>query len=295
MSQQDFNEFKLHIKKWMDAHPKEYNSFENEMEKKSNVGYLKIVKMIDSYVPEYKQILSRIKREDFDNVILDIETLFEKSKIGEKLVEEFHKTPKKSLVPTMLAWIYYGKAYERMVERGEEIRKNPQLGSIYKIMITLTINFIVKRSIKSGLRTKEDWVRHKQMMKLAESDDVVDWAIDGDSKDENKKAGRKPDTQILPEDKLTKIGEILKNSNTQYGLACLKIALEEMNLSKPKGIKAFREALYKEYGENIEVISERGIQDSYKGLTSLLADGTPTKNHKDNREYIDQIIEFLSK
>jgi hypothetical protein len=134
------------------------------------------------------------------------------------------------------------------------------------------------------------------MMKLAESGDVVDWAIDGDSRDEKRKAGRKSDTQILPEDKLTQIGEFVKNNNNQRGLAFLKIALEEMGLAKYGEIQAYHDALEKEFGDKIDDIkSARGIQKAYKDLTGDLSVGGQVKNQEKNREFIDQIIEFLSK
>jgi hypothetical protein len=128
-----------------------------------------------------------------------------------------------------------------------------------------------------------------------ESDDVVDWAINGDSKNEKKKAGRKPEIQILPKDKVNQIGEFLKNKKSKTQLACLKIALEEMELSKPGEIKAFRDALYNEFGDKRDIIGERGIQEAYASLTGLIAGGKQVKDQKDNRKNIDQIIEFLSK
>ena len=294
MSQQEFDSFKQKIKGWMESHPEEYNCFVGEMNVNSDEGYQQILSTAFALVPKYKKALAKkINQGDFETTE-ELETLFKDENLADKLVKHVEKTPKGSIVPAMLAWLYYGDSFERMVEKGEELRK--QSGSFFNKMWTMGgIKFIISRSISLGFRTKEDWKKHSKMMRLAESDDVVDWAIGNDSEDEKKKAGRKPDIQILPEEKLNQIGEFLKNNNTQYGLACLKIALEEMELAKSKGIKGFRAKLYEHFGNKIDVISERGIQEAYRELTSLLADGTLTKNHKDNRKFIDQIIEFLSK
>lgn len=293
MSQQEFDNFKQRIKDWMDSHPEEYDCFEEEMNRKDNEGYQNILTMAFSLVPKYQKVLRKRMNQGTYNDISDIETLFSESKLADTLVSSFDKNSEKAIVSAMLAWLYFGKSFERMVERGEEMRKNPDFGFVEKHFIASTIRVLVSRSIKLGLRTKEDWIEHSRMMKLAESNDVMDWAIDN-IPDEKKKIGRKPDTQILPEDKLIQIGDFLKSNNTQYDLACLKIALEEMGMSKAKGIKAFRNALGKEYGETIEVISERGIQKAYAELTDLMYDGNQTKNQEKNREYINQIKALLS-
>jgi hypothetical protein len=216
------------------------------------------------------------------------------SKLVDTLVSSFDKNSEKSIIPAMLAWLYFGKSFERMVERGEEMRKNPDFGFVEKHFIASTIKVIISKSISLGLRTKEEWIEHSRMMKFAESDGVMDWAIE-DIPGEKKKVGRKPNTQILPEDKLIQIGDFLKNKKTQYDLACLKIALEEIELSKVGGVKAFRNALEKEYGATTDIISERGVQKAYAELTDLMHDGNQTKNQEKNREYINQIKEFLSK
>ena len=295
MSQQDYDNFKQKLKDRMDSHPEEYNCFVGEMNVNSDEGYQQILNTVFSLIPKYmKALTKKINQGDFESTE-DIETLFKDESLADKLVKHVEKTPKGSVVPAMLAWLYYGDSFERMVEKGEELRK--QSGSFFNKMWTMRgVKFIISRSISLGFRSKEDWKKHSQMMKLAESDDVVDWAIDGDSEDEKKKAGRKPDTQILLEDKLTQIGEFVKNNNNQRGLAFLKIALEEMGLAKSGEIQAYHDALEKEFGDKIDDIkSARGIQKAYKDLTGDLSVGGQVKNQEKNREFIDQIIEFLSK
>lgn len=295
MSQQDYDHFKQKIKDWMESHQDEYNCFVGEMNIKSDKGYQQILKTAFALVPKYKKTLTKkINEGDFED-ISDIETLFADDDLAEKLIKYVDKSPKNSIIPAMLAWLYYGESFERMVEKGEELRKK---GYSYftKMWATIGVELLISRSISSGFRTKADWKKHSEKMKLAESENVVDWAIDGVTEDEKKKAGRKPDIQILPEGRLTQIEEFVKNNNNQRGLAFLKIALEEMGLVNPGEIQAYRDTLEKEFGDKIEDIkSVRGIQKAYKDLTGDLSVGGQVKDQKKNREFIDQIIEFLSK
>jgi hypothetical protein len=272
---------------------KRYHHFEEEMNRKDNVGYQRILAKAFELVPKYQKIIRKKANLGFYDDISDIETLFSDNNLAESLIAEFKKTPEKSIIPAMLSWLYFGKSFERMVERGEEIRNSPDAGYLDKFLITSTIKILVSKSISLGLRTKANWKAHSQLMKIADTDEVMDWAIQ-DIPDEKKKAGRKTDKHDLPENLLEKIGEFLKNKSSQYDLACLKIALEEMELSKVKEIKAFRDALELQYGDKIKVIPERGIQESYKELTSYLTDGSIVKDQNKNREYINQIITILS-
>jgi len=48
----------------------------------------------------------------FYNNISDIETLFAKKKLADTLIGSFEKTSKKSLVPVISSWLYFGKSFE---------------------------------------------------------------------------------------------------------------------------------------------------------------------------------------
>lgn len=294
MAQQDFDNFKQQIKNWMDAHPEEYDCFEEEMNRKDNAGYQQILTKAFSLVPKYQKIIQKRVNQASTEDISDIETLFSENNLAESLINEFEKTSPESIVPAMLSWLYFGKSFERMVERGEEIRRNPETTFAERIVTLPVIKLVISRSVSLGLRTKADWEEHRELMKLAESDNAVDWAMD-DVLAEKKSAGRKPDTQILSEELIQPIEDFLQNHHSQRDIACLKIALEELRLSKPGGIKAFRDTLQRQYQDkNIHIIPERGIQDAYKKLTDLVG-GTIVKNIKENRDYINEIKDILSK
>ncbi|GHT32261.1 hypothetical protein AGMMS49574_15420 [Bacteroidia bacterium] len=51
MGQQEYNNFKQHLKDWKEIHPEEYDCFEAEMNSRDAVGYQKIMNFAVSLVP----------------------------------------------------------------------------------------------------------------------------------------------------------------------------------------------------------------------------------------------------
>jgi hypothetical protein len=286
----ELNNFLLEIKKWKESHIEQYDLFEEYMNRKDNAGYDKIFQLATSVIPKYKSAISRKLNQGFFDDISDFNILFSESNVAEYLVSNFQKIPKNSIIPAMLAWLYFGKSFERMVERGLEMRKKQTLSYVEKQFIVSIMKQIIEFSISSGLRIKSDWENHFQQLQLADGNNLESWLIQ-DSIDEKKNVGRKPDTQELPKHLLEKIGKYLENNKSENHLAYLKIALEELKFSKPKGIKAFREILNKKYGN---IISERGIQSAYKTLTDTMSNGEFQKDLKQHRPFINQIKEMLS-
>lgn len=59
--------------------------------------------------------------------------------------------------------------------------------------MSATIRLLIARSIKLGLRTREEWKAHREAMRLVESNQVLDWAMEESSDDRNdpkRKPGR---------------------------------------------------------------------------------------------------------
>ena len=190
-----------------------------------------------------------------------------------------------------------------MVERGEEIRKNEKIGYFEKMLIASTIKLIISKSISLDLRTKEDWEEHWQMMQVVDGDALMDLAI-GNLPNEKKKAGRKTKKQTLlemfsatstekPNDLIERIEKFLLSKNSKRDIVCLKIALEELTYINPCQVRPFRDALDKQFGKNIHIISERGIQDANKELNDFIG-GKQVKDIKENRDYIQEIKILLS-
>ncbi|MDR0575367.1 MAG: DUF6043 family protein [Tannerella sp.] len=302
MAQQDFDNFKQRLKGWMNTHPDEYDLFEAEMNSRDAVGYQKIISKAITFVPQYKKLLLKKANQGMFDEISDIENLFANNKLAQALLNELENANKDTFIPAMLSWLYFGQSFERMVEIGEELRKNPDTGYLQKFAIVSTIRILIFKSISLGLRTKADWEDHRTLMEMVDSDRTIDWAMDT----EKKKAGRKKSGKTLsnmmlgtpvnkPEDIIDRIGKYLTDKNSKQDIAKLKVALEELFYIIPCEITAFRNALHLQYGRHIHIISERGIQDAEKYLKTFVAGkGKMIKDFPENRNNLDEIKIFLS-
>jgi hypothetical protein len=268
-------------------------------------GYARVLSKAFKWVPAYKKKLREKTNQGMFDEIEDIEKLFTDNNLAEILLKETQQD-KEMFTPAMLAWLHFGKSFERMVEQGEELRRNPNVSFLKRFAIASGIRWIIARSIQLGMRTKEDWKKHRELMRMVESDEVMDWAIDEAAPDEKKKAGRKRNegslmemfSDAVPEALLSRIGEYLQSKHTNQDIARLKIALEESNyFSRDIDVKSFREALHEQYGDKITIVGVRGIQQAYKDLTSFVGSaskGLLVKDGKEERKIINSIKAFLS-
>ncbi|MBN9302271.1 MULTISPECIES: DUF6043 family protein [Dysgonomonas] len=304
MGQVEFDNFRNRIKDWMDRNQDEYDFFEEEINKKDSTVYQTIMSKAISLVPLYQKIIRKKANQGMYDDISDIETLFTENKVAESLIKEFDKANEKSIVPALLSWLYFGKSFERMVERGEEMRRSSDTNYIQKLVITATIKILIAKSISLGLRSKSDWQEHRRLMKLADSDHVMNWAIDNTVPEEKKKVGRKRTEKtfeevlsILVEDKtelLNRIEEYLITKHTDLDLARLKIALDELYYIEPCDIKLFRDALAQQYQAMVTIVGERGIQKKYRDLNSFLpVKEVFMKDFGEDRNVIDKLKDFL--
>ena len=215
----------------------------------------------------------------------ELENILQGSDLAGKLVNEFHNPNRKSIIPAMLAWLYYGRSYECMVEQGEELAKRKDISGLYKWLVSCMVRFIVRKSISSGMRTKEDWLAFRKQQKAIEENSLVEWSMEDEDIEETesteelteeqpKSAGRKADTRTLPELLienreviLERIGARLKTHTTETDIARLYIALVEYRFMRPCPIKTFRNALQQQYTD-LSIVHERGIQKAYRNLTT---------------------------
>ena len=159
-----------------------------------------------------RQRISDERNPDFEK----LENILLESNLAEKIVSEFHNPNKRSIVPAMLAWLYYGRSYECMVEQGEELTKRKDIGKLYKWLVSCMVKFIIRKSISTGMRTKEDWLNFRKQQKAIEENTLIEWSIENEEENHIEKnddtqteeatpektpktAGRKADTRTLPE------------------------------------------------------------------------------------------------
>ena len=255
---ESFEDFKRLIKEWLDTHPKEYGSFVEEMDRKDSAGFQKVFMLVIKYVPKYKD---EVKKRIFNDTVRDfssLENMLTNSDLAERLVHEFHNTDRKSIVPAMLAWLYFGRSYECMVEHGEALIQNSKTNRLHKWLLSLMIKYIIHRSISLGERTKEDWKRFQQYKKSIDSNKLIESALEEELTDEeslviNKRRGRPKDDRTLgelikienKERLLEKIRARLLTKPTEKDIVYLKIALEEENLLRECDIAPFYRAFGK--------------------------------------------------
>lgn len=318
MGQQEYDNFKRLIKEWLDSHPNEYADFVEEMNDKKFRGFFKVFKVAAKLVPKYKQVADKRISDERNPDFEKLENILLESNLAEKIVNEFHNPNKRSIVPAMLAWLYYGHSYECMVEQGEELTKREDISRLHKWLVSGMVKFIIKKSISCGMRTKEDWQDFRRQQKAIEENTLIEWSIENEeesaaqeNEDEQgeepvtekvpKAAGRKADTRTLPEllignqDMLIKkIGTRLQTKSTDIDIARLYIALVEYRFMHRCPMTTFRKALQNQFKEQ-KIVQERGIQRAYNSLTSPCGNSKKLmKDIGDERTAIDELKAYLS-
>ena len=318
MGQQEYDNFKRLIKEWLDSHPNEYADFVEEMNDKKFKGFFKVFNVATRLVPKYRQVADKRISDERNPDFEKLENILLESNLAEKIVSEFHNPNKRSIVPAMLAWLYYGRSYECMVEQGEELTKRKDIGKLYKWLVSCMVKFIIRKSISTGMRTKEDWLNFRKQQKAIEENTLIEWSIEDEEENHIEKnddtqteeatpektpktAGRKADTRTLPELLIEnqdvfieKIGARLKTKSTDTDIARLYIALVEYRFMRQCPMKTFRNALQNQF-EELTIVQERGIQKAYSHLISPY--GTSKKLMKDigeDRIAIDELKAYLS-
>ena len=300
MGQQEYDNFKRLIKEWLDSHPNEYADFVEEMNDKKFKGFFKVFNVATRLVPKYRQVADKRISDERNPDFEKLENILLESNLAEKIVSEFHNPNKRSIVPAMLAWLYYGRSYECMVEQGEELTKRKDIGKLYKWLVSCMVKFIIRKSISTGMRTKEDWLNFRKQQKAIEENNDTQ-TEEATPEKTPKTAGRKADTRTLPELLIEnqdvfieKIGTRLKTKSTDTDIARLYIALVEYRFMRQCPMKTFRNALQNQF-EELKIVQERGIQKAYSHLISPY--GTSKKLMKDigeDRIAIDELKAYLS-
>jgi len=286
MAQQDFDNFKQRLKDWKETHSEKYELFEEEMNSRDAVGYQKILNLAITLVPTYKKLINQKANQGAFNDISDIENLFADNQLAQTLLDEFENANKNSIVPVMLYWLYFGQSFERMVEKGEELRRMPDISYIKKFLIKSTIRLLRNKSVSLGLRTKADWEEHYQLMKEVDSNETLNLEIDVKTntplaKPKNNKELSLEDMIILDDEKkeilLTKIENYIRQGTKGKKIAWMILALRQLgylpnttsdrhlfnairekfslNIGSDKGIYAYLDkATLKEDKEEIEAL-----------------------------------------
>jgi hypothetical protein len=308
MEQSEYNAFKARMKRWISDNADTYDDFEALMNSQSDAGYQKIMAQAMALVPKYEKAVSKKMHSGSVEETFDIEALFADENLGAKLVGEFETIRTESIVPAAICWLFFGRSFENMVERGEEIMNNPNVNRFQSFIVARTTKMLIKKSIDLGIRTREDWDEYNHLKKTIDSGQTMDWALGANEQPtENKKPGRPSTAGTLAgmfapivrnkKNLIDKIGEYLTTKHSQSDIARLKIALDELRfLVSPVNIKSFRDALAERFAPGIHIVHERGIQEAYSRLTSYVTIKdvkVMVANREEDRAAIDELKDFL--
>lgn len=172
MGQQEFDAFLLHLKQWKDVHIEEYDLFEEEINQKSDKIYGKILFLATLFCSKYIKFIRRSLNQGAFQEDSEIEEVFLNTKLPHYLVNSVN-CPTDTFTPLFLSWLYFGKAFERMVEKGLEFKKNCRLSYVHKFFIDSIIKYAVSKSISSGLRTESDWEEHFKLVRSVDENRIL--------------------------------------------------------------------------------------------------------------------------
>ncbi|GHU09054.1 hypothetical protein FACS189431_6430 [Alphaproteobacteria bacterium] len=267
MGQQEYNNFKQHLKDWKEIHPEEYDCFEAEMNSRDAVGYQKIMNFAVSLVPAYQKFVNQKANQGTFDDISEIENLFTENQLTQTLLNEFENPDKNTIIPAMLYWLYFGQSFERMVEKGEELRKTQNISYFQKFLIKSTIRLLRSKSISLGLRTKSDWEHHFRLIKEVDSNEALDLEIDVKAntplaKSKNNKE-LSLEEMIMIDDKkkeilLTKIGDYIRQGTKGKKIAWMIFALRQLGyLPNTTSDRHLFNAIREKFG--MDIGSDKGI------------------------------------
>lgn len=275
MAQKDFEQFKQEIKDWLDCHPREYDRFVAEVNNKSATGLYKIFKLGWKLAP---QMMLKYQIECHGDLTDEhrLQSYSADTDAARLLVEEFHNVESDSIVPAMLAWLYYGKCYESMVIQLEVETHNPANNYFEKKVAALMIKLIINSSIRNKMRTREDWQNFHQEKKAIEENRVIETSIEELSVND-KPTEEKPPTDERTsltlkdylhgnqEQILEKIKLRVSTQHTGTDLARLYFALQEEELLTGCDVTTFHKLLVNEL-PNCDLKTVRNLQVSVKRL-----------------------------
>ncbi len=307
--------FKELVKEWLDTHREEYCVFANEVSKRDRSGFQQIFQYAQFAAPTFADaVMARMsdnREEDFDS----LEKLLEDADIATQLVDEFQSQKPESIVPALLAWLYFGNSWELMVAYNEELIQDKNSSFFHRCMARMIIRFAIKRSIKIEHRTKEDWENFRNSQKsmgsfIPVTDDAIEEIENEDSSTtpeviadeeiatsatEPKKRGRKKVRvsldSLLPNDTermKDRISEFLKLRSSGNDLAMLYIFLHEESHICGCDITTFHNALTEHYPEQ-KLVGLRGVQKAHQFLTTPMMGGKRMIDMGQDKKNLDNI------
>ncbi|MCD8305999.1 MAG: DUF6043 family protein [Prevotella sp.] len=301
MAQKEYDQFKAEIKEWLDNNPDEYDRFVAELNDKSSTGLLKIFKLGLKTAP---QLMKRYKSACHGDIVEEqrLQSCTADADTARMLIDEFHKVKKDSVVPAMLAWLYFGQSYETMVIQLENEMHNPTNNFIEKKIAAITIKLVINSSIRNKMRTKVDWENFHRQKKSIEENRVAEECIAvletarTTEKETMPEEGQSPRTlrDYFLHDKdmlLERIKSRVLTRHTGADLARLYLALQEEGVLDECDVTTFHRLLSQELPD-CDMKSVRNLQISIKKLNDTTIRGR-IKDFGVERANIDEWRAYL--
>ena len=239
MEQSEYNTFKEQMKQWMLENADIYDEFEEMMNSQSDMGVQRIMAQAMALVPEYGKVISKKINSGNADDADDIEALFVEEDVAANLVEQFQGVGKKSIVPAMICWLFFGRSFETMVENLERIVKDPTQNQSDRLFATQTIKLVIEQSIISGIREPEDWDKYAKLREIVDSNNALEWALNSFEKSEKEVELHHPsgvsalESMILLDSEkkkmlLDKIGDYINTGVKGKRVALMILALRQL-------------------------------------------------------------------
>ncbi len=306
--------FKEMVKEWLDTHREEYCSFAEEVSKRDRSGFQQIFQYAQFAAPGFAGAVMAKMSEKDPKDLDSIEHFLRNANIASTLVDDFQSQNPDSIVPAMLAWLYFGNSWEMMVAYNEEMVQDKETSFVDRIKARFMIFVTIKMSIANGHRTKKDWREFRKIQKsMGSAVPVTDSAIaefdaeesaatahstDAETTDEKKepmKRGRKKVREtldnLIPDntDRIKgKISEFLKLRSSGNDLAMLYIYLHEDSHIRSCDISTFHDALSEHYPE-YKFVGLRGVQKAHQQLTTPMMGGKRMIDMGQDKKNLDNI------
>lgn len=306
--------FKEMVKSWLDTHREEYCAFAEEVSKRDRSGFQQIFQYAQFAAPGYANAVMAKMSEKDPKDLDSIEQFLRDADIASTLVNDFQSQNPDSIVPAMLAWLYFGNSWEMMVAYNEELIQDKDSSFVDRIKARFVIFVTIKMSIANGHRTKEDWQEFRKIQKsMGSAVPVTDSAISefdkvesavtednadmevADDKKEHRKRGRRKVREtldnLIPDntDRIKgKISEFLKLRSSGNDLAMLYIYLHEDSHIRSCDISTFHDALTEHYPDH-KFVGLRGVQKAHQQLTTPMMGGKRMIDMGQDKKNLDNI------
>lgn len=284
------------LQEWKTSHHDEYCCFTDWMHDRDGSGFMEIFNNAIAFLPLFEKAIIRHIKDDKTDGITDIESMLKENGLESHLMKGLN-TPHitGSTFMPMMAWLFFGRSFECMVEHGEELLRNQKQNFLMRIAIKNNIKFIVRQSISINARKEEDWIhfvdeQREMGVEPTVTGNVVSKfkSIGGDEKEKLRQSEKKRPagravkrrslTELIPngDDYLYEtIDDHVRIRNSGKDFAMLYIVLHEGQALARTNIVEFHAALTDRDRNKPEVSipTPRSIQEGHKSLSEIVTIG----------------------